>query len=1149
MLTLLIERLPIGWAARFALLRLLSQWRTSMTILVGVLLAATIGANAPLYAAAIAQIGMIQRVNQQPIETMHLYNRITLRPVANYPLAATWDNFDAGYRQIVETRLGGELAPWLDQVVTGAEASPMPVMVGETPLEGIELRLAYYEQWTDKVDLIAGAFPVDTTEADVAGVLSISAANLLNIQVGDVITLARAQWVNSRPVQVLVTGLVEKTKPDERYWIASDPLRLDRLANSEIEANLLLHEADFNRIVTEFLPDTGVQLHWRVLLEYEQLRVDQIPQVQTALTEFQKDTATLFDPPDFPSLSPVETNQAAPVLVDYQEESRTIAVPITLLILQIGALVLLFLMVIVALVRQGERREIAMLQSRGAYHRQIYLVRGLEALVICVIATLVAPHLAKQLLNVLAPLLADVDSLPLQITRRAYAASGLAAVGAFMMLLLTLRPVLNLPLISAGGSALRGETQAWWQRYYLDLVLMLLGLVGLWRMLAANSTLIEVDGSTRRADPLLLLTPTLLFMALGSVLLRLFPIVMSILARFFSQLKGLGGALAAWQVSREPLHYGRITFLLALAVGVGWFATSFQATINRSQQDRSHYQVGADMRLSEQDVATGQTRLRPLADYLAVPGVEAAVPVLRLADTSVDVEGLSIGGGDILAVSQEHDLREIISWRDDLGALPAPVVSDPIDLAEIGQVLPAETAKVGLWLYAATEPFPPTPENDLVANPLFLMTNLNAWVRLIDSAGNDYFVGLLIQTVEGYTFPEGEFSFDQMMAALESATGWIYYEADLTTLENPPQGDLYLTGIFFNNNDQGFVNNQTFQVYFDQLTLTSQSGEIAQPDWLLNLDRWTMTETAPSNRLTQTLAPAPGRDSQAMQLQWENRLVWVGTLLNYPPLGAIPAVVSPSFLKKNNLIEGINFTLPIDGARLPFHIQATSEFYPTLYNEERPFIVIDLDGLQYMQRRMFGEIVQPNEIWLRLAEGADQDEVIMALEAQDSGTLIVEQHNVQATLAQMEADPLSVGLIGLLFISFLMVLALSIISLLIYITLNTQFRRAEYGVLRALGVSSTRLISSLALELVLITSVAVLLGAIMGLFLSGQVLPTLATTISTTTVTPPFDVQIEIGALLRYGAAMLSVLVLVLISSLLLVRRLSLSQALRLTEE
>src|SRR5689334_20108579 len=66
-----IRYLPIGWAGRLALQRLLSQWRSLLTIIAGVLLSASVGALVPLYTTAVAQVSMVEKFNQLPLETVH----------------------------------------------------------------------------------------------------------------------------------------------------------------------------------------------------------------------------------------------------------------------------------------------------------------------------------------------------------------------------------------------------------------------------------------------------------------------------------------------------------------------------------------------------------------------------------------------------------------------------------------------------------------------------------------------------------------------------------------------------------------------------------------------------------------------------------------------------------------------------------------------------------------------------------------------------------------------------------------------------------------------------------------------------------------------------------------------------------------------
>ena len=87
------------------------------------------------------------------------------------------------------------------------------------------------------------------------------------------------------------------------------------------------------------------------------------------------------------------------------------------------------------------------------------------------------------------------------------------------------------------------------------------------------------------------------------------------------------------------------TFLLALAIGVGWFATSFQATVKQSQQDQAQYSVGADVRLTEHNTALKVDRVQPTSNYLAQPEVEAASNAVRLNNINFSLSGATLNNG------------------------------------------------------------------------------------------------------------------------------------------------------------------------------------------------------------------------------------------------------------------------------------------------------------------------------------------------------------------------------------------------------------------------------------------------------------------------------------------------------------------------
>jgi hypothetical protein len=79
--------------------------------------------------------------------------------------------------------------------------------------------------------------------------------------------------------------------------------------------------------------------------------------------------------------------------------------------------------------------------------------------------------------------------------------------------------------------------------------------------------------------------------------------------------------------------------------------------------------------------------------------------------------------------------------------------------------------------------------------------------------------------------------------------------------------------------------------------------------------------------------------------------------------------------------------------------------------------------------------------------------------------------------------------------------------------------------------------------------VGVLLGGALGAILSSQVVPRLAQNAAGQAITPPFIVQAETAALLQYGIVITVALILVLLASLVVIGRMSISQSLRFGEE
>jgi hypothetical protein len=283
-----------------------------------------------------------------------------------------------------------------------------------------------------------------------------------------------------------------------------------------------------------------------------------------------------------------------------------------------------------------------------------------------------------------------------------------------------------------------------------------------------------------------------------------------------------------------------------------------------------------------------------------------------------------------------------------------------------------------------------------------------------------------------------------------------------------------------------------------------------------------------------------------------------GINLNYPLPQPMRAVISNSMATENDLDIGLDsqiVTLPnVARTAVQFVPQLTTEYFPSLYNEQRPFIIVDVRELMYWINQRPSAQFYPNEVWMNLNEETDSIDEVNAVLADlqggdNSGVVNVREVTYAREVDRLETDPLALGLLGLMFLAFVIALLLSIVGLLTYAALTAQARRNEFGVLRALGLSSGRVVWSLILEQLFVVFIAGWLGSSIGNRLSVEVVPTLALGTTGEGVVPPFITEVEWAAIGNFWLVMGLVLVAVFVFSFLLVRQLSLSRTLRLGDE
>jgi putative ABC transport system permease protein len=273
-----------------------------------------------------------------------------------------------------------------------------------------------------------------------------------------------------------------------------------------------------------------------------------------------------------------------------------LAVPILLVVFQIGAVTLAVLAGVGALALTRQGFELAVLHSRGFRRGVLLAAQAAQA----VFAGLVAFPLGLLIGMGLAALASTANGpdLPGVVFPIALNATGellgliAAAAGALILVLLSI-PYVSRTVLEERRAASR-EDRPILARVPVELFVLPIGIFAFLQLRAGP----EPKAGSGDIDPLILLAPTLLLFGASFLALRLLLLVFRVLDARIGRSRHLSRYLAGRRVGRSPGTGFAAALLLLLSVGLLVVSTSYRAIVLRSHEDAAHAQVGADWRIS-----------------------------------------------------------------------------------------------------------------------------------------------------------------------------------------------------------------------------------------------------------------------------------------------------------------------------------------------------------------------------------------------------------------------------------------------------------------------------------------------------------------------------------------------------------------------
>ena len=922
----------------------------------------------------------------------------------------------------------------------------------------------------------------------------------LDIALGEGFGIIPATGGEGQPTsRVVVVGVIEPTDPDEEYWYRRQKL----LAYHDDDWTLVplfTSEPALRQQVGRRYPGIYTSSAWFLQIDREGIPAKEVDDLQQSLRQVRRDVAN-----HLPNGS--TSTGLARILDDHEEQLLLARIPLFLMVFLVTGILAYYLTITAGMVIRARAAEIAMLKSRGATTVQIGILTLVEGLLLAGPALVAGALLSPLLARALGGLVFDAESAgaPVSLSWQAF---GMGAAGAALAVI-----VLSLATLAAASKGIvefrqqgaRPARTPFVHRYYLDL-LALAVIAFLWWQISNRGTVLtrSLGGRELEVDFALLLGPALGLVALGLLVMRIFPLAMGLSARVVGPV-GPGWLVQGLRrIARDPIAPGSLVALLMLATALGVVGSAFSATLTRSQDDRVRYEVGADIRIQHDG---GRTPRASAGVSEVLPGAAEAMRT----EGSLLTEGFGSQRVSVLAVESEL-LADVAWWRADFGGgntlpeLMGMIAPDP-DAPE-GIRLPEDATSLSLW--ARTGGL----QDRLVS----------VAARVRDGTGRHYDVPL--GDVSGHEWVRLEGN----LALRLGRTGRRSEDEQRPRLDQPPHTLINLQIVGRTSSDRPGV------LFMDGLTAQTERGEVVISE-LTTADGWSVIEDYVRPGLysleTSRNVTREGTTGSAV-FSWAPGGIGVPGMRPGETAPPLRAVVSPGILEATGAEVGDRISLGMSTFALPLVVAGTTEFFPTVDPRSQPFVIADLgefvDYANRHSRRIFGGA---GEVWLErnIAPG-DLDTALESATAAASRMTGLGLTNGRVIVAEEEAarrgkEPLAnAGWGGLLVIMFLALALASATGIALFCWLDTRERQTEFALLRTLGSTRGQLNGVVWFNLAIVVIAGVAVGTWAGAQIGAALLPVLEVAEGGVRATPPLTFETD-WRMLALAYAVLTVVSLV----------------------
>ncbi len=564
-----------------------NKW-LSACLLIGCLLAVSVISSIPMYSYA-----MFQRMLVKDLESIKT-SRSCYPGIfnLNYSLASTTRNAEDTY----------ERYKYYDDVVTKYinEDSGLSVVesykqfmqcsyyvarADEEPSRSMRSTIIAAGGIDDHVRIVAGRLP---SSEIVDGCYEVMARDLFLEKSGMLLNGEYELYESIRDesgIKIRVVGIFTVADEADLYWLSTFSAY-----STGVVMNYELFEQEFLQ------PDSGRlcgRLTWCNALDYNELTVDNIGEISERMGSFlENNVGSGFAAKQY-MLS---------IISEYTVRYEKLLTTLWILAIPLILMLAFYIFMVSQLSLNYERNEIAVMKSRGASNGQILRMYFYESLVFGITSIILGVPL-----GVLFCRLVGATSGFLEFVHRRAIVVKLSpevflyAAAAVVMFIATML----IPVISASRTTIVRHKQvkagkrkmALWQKLGLDVIFLAISGYGLYTYKQRQIVLFATNASTSDIpiDPLLFVMSTLFILGAGMLFIRIFPYVVKLIYWIGRRIWSPVLYYSLINVSRSGGQDKFVMLFLVLTLSLGIFNSTAARTINRNEEDKIRYSIGADI--------------------------------------------------------------------------------------------------------------------------------------------------------------------------------------------------------------------------------------------------------------------------------------------------------------------------------------------------------------------------------------------------------------------------------------------------------------------------------------------------------------------------------------------------------------------------